>query len=559
MAVHRPRTHSRGITVDQPADGLRSIVDNPTISLVPPHKFIDKDRPCRPSHPFLATTDDEMSTSSDDSSAPYTASVRMQEASSTLGFHMDNSVWDVIHKGVMDWREPNRTSMNLAENTPFTLCLPSWDAQGPAGLANDDGFLRGRRKQIVTQIISVQLLASCFTSPQNMNTLTLPSGWYNKNQTDDNWLNAILVSNLRQHTQWRHSPAFGHQARNNSAALLWPERDDALSREALLAEQVSLNRRLRQREDGDTKESTGTKRCRQNELSRKEPKSHHFPPLRHQRGLRKAEESASSHRVLQRRFGLRREALSKRDRLEQKNVLKVMRGLRMRNVGDDGHRWSLEPVLRSESHPVFVQPVKDYVMKRWRVFGSRSRNQSPTSASSEGAGKRPDYQRSASSTSRDSIQLSRRTQLMTMIQGKGTSLGPPAIDAKASPSPQASQGPKLTSGRASHDSINQTQTTAESGRMISIECSDEDLSTATTDYFCPTEWAPRRSLQSSESGQTRNRSSTSGTTIYNPPLIVEASPNSKKVESDGSISSGTSSGMRESKFLHEGDIISAAV
>ena len=103
-----------------------------------------------------------------------------------------------------------------------------------------------------------------------------------------------------------------------------------------------------------------------------------------------------------------------------------MRGLRLRNVSDDGHRWSLEPVLRSESHPVFVQPVKDYFMKRWRVFRPRSRTQSQTSASSEGAGK----QRSTSSPYRDSIQLNRRTQIVTMIQGSCTSVGPPALDAK---------------------------------------------------------------------------------------------------------------------------------
>lgn len=150
-----------------------------------------------------------------------------------------------------------------------------------------------------------------------------------------------------------------------------------------------------------------------------------------------------------------------------------MRGLRMRNVSDDGHRWSLEPVLRSESHPVFVQPVKDYVMKRWRVFRSRSRNHFQTSASSEGAGKRPDYQRSTSSTSRDSIQLNRRTQIMTMIQGSCTSIGPPALD--ASPSPLASQEQTLTSAEASHDCINPTRTTAQSEPLIASKRSDGDL------------------------------------------------------------------------------------
>ena len=63
-----------------------------------------------------------------------------------------------------------------------------------------------------------------------------------------------------------------------------------------------------------------------------------------------------------------------------------MRGLTLRNKGDDGQRWSLEPYLASEHHPVFVQPVKEYVMKRWGIFRSGSRKQSSISASSEGTG-----------------------------------------------------------------------------------------------------------------------------------------------------------------------------
>ena len=123
-------------------------------------------------------------------------------------------------------------------------------------------------------------------------------------QTGDNWLNPRLVSSLRQHTQREHSPTFGHQARNNSAASLLPGRDDALSREALLAQQVSLNRRLRRRGDGVTKKSTGKKWRSQS----KEPTSCRFFPSRHRRRLKNTVDSTSSHRVLQGRFGLRREA-----------------------------------------------------------------------------------------------------------------------------------------------------------------------------------------------------------------------------------------------------------
>lgn len=180
-------------------------------------------------------------------------------------------------------------------------------------------------------MISVQLLASCFTPPQNINTPTLPSSWYHrKDQTDEDWLSTRLLSSLRQHTQWKHSPAFGHQARNNSAVSLWPERDGVLSRETLLAEQISLNRRLRQQEDGAAKESTERKRGCQSELSGEEPKSRPSFPSRRRRHLGKPEETASSHQVLQNILGLRPQALSPRNRIERKSILKVMRGLRVR-------------------------------------------------------------------------------------------------------------------------------------------------------------------------------------------------------------------------------------
>lgn len=43
------------------------------------------------------------------------ASRKFQE-NSTLRFHVDSSVWDVIHKEVMDWRDSSWTSMDLPDD-----------------------------------------------------------------------------------------------------------------------------------------------------------------------------------------------------------------------------------------------------------------------------------------------------------------------------------------------------------------------------------------------------------------------------------------------------------
>lgn len=98
---------------------------------------------------------------------PVTANER--EKNYSLRFHMDNDAWDVIHKEVMDWRDSSGR-----------LC-----------------------------------------TFQGMNALTLPSGWYRqRHRLDNNGTTTRLVSSLRQYSQWRHSPALGYQARNNSAVSL---------------------------------------------------------------------------------------------------------------------------------------------------------------------------------------------------------------------------------------------------------------------------------------------------------------------------------------------------
>ena len=231
-------------------------------------------------------------------------------------------------------------------------------------MGNDDDPLR---KRILTEMIAVQLLASCFTPPKKLNTLTLPSGWSNdKIRNHHIWLSTRRISSLRQHTQWKDSPAFGHQARNNSAASLWPERDDSLSREAILAEQISFQRRLRRIED-----RSDTKRRREGEPSREELKRRRLFASRHLRRL-ETFKSASSPEFSNGFYTPRTETSSPCGKVKQTNAFKVIRGLRRRKGRNNAHHWSLEPFMAPENHPVFIQPVKDCDMKRWGTFRSGS-------------------------------------------------------------------------------------------------------------------------------------------------------------------------------------------
>ena len=138
---------------------------------------------------------------------------------------------------------------------------------------------------------------------------------------------------------------------------------------------------------------------------------------------------------------------------------------------------------------------------------------------------------------------------MTIKQGSKTSLGEPAPDPEAQSRAPAGKDRIQTSAEASQSSTNHAQTRTKPKTPIATELSDDDLPIESTGYFLSTGWIARHSLQSIDSGQIRNTTSTSGTSVYIPPLVVEASPRSKKLKSDGSTSSSTSSDGRDPNLL----------
>ena len=168
--------------------------------------------------------------------------------------------------------------------------MPSWKPKQPAIPVDDDGWER----QIVVQLVAIQLLASCFSLPQGMDTLTLPSGWYRQgHQLGGNGTTNRLVSSLRQHSQRIQSPAFGHQARNNSAEFLWPI-SDTKPREARLAEQVSRNRVSRHRGARQKRSKFRSEKAHGIDESDESNSQHRFPSRRHRRLHRSTRRSTTS-------------------------------------------------------------------------------------------------------------------------------------------------------------------------------------------------------------------------------------------------------------------------
>ena len=410
------------------------------------------------------------------------------------------------------------------------------------------------RLQVVVQMIVVQLLASCFSVPQEMKTLTLPSGWYRQNRQ----MGAASrpVSSLRQHTQSSHSPAFGYQARNNSAESLYSTAGYDTSREAHLAEHVSRNRRLRQtRRPG--KKVTNRRRDRRVDHPSGNLSGHSSFPLHVREGHRNTIGLASSQR---------RPPKGRRSQPESPGQDQPVPGNWAMPLQDGGHAKrgpALEPTLRSEGPLVSIRPIKQYVLKRWRTFCARNRRSSPTSASGECAGRsdsstsdsgrsskrQPEYHCNASSISSASVQLNRHYPILTVFQGSGSSVGmppfEPTIESFESPLEIASSA---TTEQRSHDSSAVAHADihdhlGNSAIMLPTpHQKDETHGNAEDPLSYSQSQVPQESFGNLEAGQTRHRASTSGTTIYHPPLIAEASPDSRKLNSDSSSSIITAGG-----------------
>ena len=108
-------------------------------------------RPVTPGFPSLATSEDKSLTPSDDSLPAYSTLAKGEESCLRLHFHMDNSVWDVIHNEMMDWRDPNWTSMNLpgnktCEHIVFEPCCYNHQSHADSSVCSPDSsssFLAG--------------------------------------------------------------------------------------------------------------------------------------------------------------------------------------------------------------------------------------------------------------------------------------------------------------------------------------------------------------------------------------------------------------------------------
>ncbi|ELR08239.1 hypothetical protein VC83_04538 [Pseudogymnoascus destructans] len=249
-------------------------------------------------------------------------------------------------------------------------------------------------------ITAVQLLSVSFTLPveqfENYNNST---NLYFATASDG-VPDARLISSLRMHTDYRWSPAFGHEARSTSPEYLHKATHGGEQSLAGLGDApVSLN-------------LSYSRRSRRSKRKRKRHQIRYVTPA--DRSGQEHVEKLDSHRSTQ---ALERSALdsvegifSDSTRQTKSRLLPgrkarscpVSPTLNTESVGSratrlhhlptqierheppmgtpqarwqlESSRYTLEPAIRSEPHPVFIQPIKELVVKSWQTFRKKLDN-----------------------------------------------------------------------------------------------------------------------------------------------------------------------------------------
>ncbi|CZT10630.1 uncharacterized protein RAG0_15048 [Rhynchosporium agropyri] len=316
----------------------------------------------------------------------------------TLG--SEKLCWDVIDQEIYEWQyvcatgrpywwSPESRYTRLKryparlpnEPPPPKLWLRELDDLPKTAIAetrravSDNYFCSPAQKNHdLAHLVAVQLLGACFTLPPD-HVLGIPTPSYTFDPASAMLPDPRMISSLRMHTQFKYSPSFGHQARNTSPIQAWPRAFTKSSpgftspvtgiRPSAPGSRRTERRRKLQLTDGsgcygsvDSVIDQLARSCSSTdgldpELKRCQSRE---SPRADQSQLGMPDSSSYEIRRLRRDVGGPSGSKETRDSSEQT--------LQRTN-------YRLEPVIRSEPHHVFIQPVRELVVKRWRTFKRR--------------------------------------------------------------------------------------------------------------------------------------------------------------------------------------------
>ncbi len=241
--------------------------------------------------------------------------------------------------------------------------------------------------QDLAHLVAIQLLGACFTLPPDHVTGAPAPNYTTYDKTNASAIpNPRMISSLRLHTHFRYSPCFGHEPRNPSPVPCWPATFDGPSHTTSPTPPES------------SVDNTGTETVR-----------NHSRRSRISRALHRKTVSSDSdgfqHTRLYTEVDLNRTAATKfRPNGVRDRTYRALKGSHHSESAtwnpprprtpvpsqDEAYRdnkdahqgvqssrtepkinYRLQPVIRSEPHHVFVQPVKELVVRRWRRLRRR--------------------------------------------------------------------------------------------------------------------------------------------------------------------------------------------
>jgi hypothetical protein len=254
-----------------------------------------------------------------------------------------------------------------------------------------DGYLAGESSaEDLAHLVAVQLLSSCFTLPPDQEGLPPDFNSYNLNGRP-NSPDPRLISSLKMHTHFRYSPSFGHQPRNTSPVQLWSRCYDGPSplssplctaaglQTPIIGTSSSPPRRRRAHRPLNVTESSANWCWLENQSEdhlRTAGKDYLDPTASasawyRRQGIDDINARPMTLPYLPSQSPARKQGPSSPqsdDDIDPERYRGVQSCPRSRSPKTN---YRLQPFIRSEPHHVFVQPVKELVVKRWNRFRRR--------------------------------------------------------------------------------------------------------------------------------------------------------------------------------------------
>jgi hypothetical protein len=332
-----------------------------------------------------------------DEGKPEATSIEMKTAEDTKA---EALAWGMIEQEICEWqyicksgrpycwsRESRRKQSYSQPVFPDFSDNSFWSGDGSEDNAHvrNEAFSESFSKDTANldataEMVALQLLGSCYTLPNyhaQMASKHRRPAAHSESLVQD----PRLISSLKLHSQFRYSPSFGHQAPNPSPVQFGPGIYDGTPSppsEDLETDpsEYSIH------EFGETSRRKGRNSRALNNSEASESsfsvRSGHYTPRRNTidrdvNAVTKAWYRRNSIREAVSRSltlpGLKA-GRARADRLEGSLDDEPPRSTRTGRVLTKQHPPSsgfrLQSVLRSEPHPVYVQPVKELVVKRWR-------------------------------------------------------------------------------------------------------------------------------------------------------------------------------------------------